>query len=182
LGKTAPEPRHVAGGFVDHLNSVLNRTVSKSRLQAVKDETSDRPRFDLTRLVGGATQPLELKGTRALLDVLQVFDVLGEHCVTVTYSYRLQLGPEKESWVLRWDYYRERPKPDYPYPLAHVHFNAELAVHPDSHKLHVPTRRLPFELVLWHLIAEWDVRPLSEEWESILTESIHGFEERQTQL
>jgi hypothetical protein len=46
--------------------------------------------------------------------------------------------------------------------------------------LHFPTRRVPIELVFWHLIAEWNVTPLSDSWREILGDSIDGFEERQT--
>jgi hypothetical protein len=90
--------------------------------------------------------------------------------------------------VLRWEYFRERPRLDYEYPLAHVHANAEfvephLSVarldKPPSH-LHIPTARLPLELVLWHLIAEWHVTPKTDDWRTVLVESLEGFEQRRT--
>jgi hypothetical protein len=61
-----------------------------------------------------------------------------------------------------------------------MHVNATLAAGPDVHGFHFPTRRVPLELVLGHLIVEWDVTPLNDNWRTILSESIGGFEERQT--
>jgi hypothetical protein len=75
--------------------------------------------------------------------------------------------------------FRQRPRPD-DYPLAHVHVNAALMNGHGLRHLHFPTRRVLIELLLWHLIAEWNVTPLSDDWRVILSESIDGFEERQT--
>jgi hypothetical protein len=47
-------------------------------------------------------------------------------------------------------------------------------------RLHIPTRRVPLELVIWHLIAEWRVTAKSDRWQGILRESIEGFDERRT--
>ena len=91
-----------------------------------------------------------------------------------------------KSWLLRWEYFRERPRPDYEYPLAHVHANAEFvdpgpaAAHldkPPSH-LHIPTARVPLVLVLCHVIAEWASLPKTDDWRELLSESLKGFERR----
>lgn len=114
--------------------------------------------------------------------------MVGNHCQTVSYAYRFQSGEEMASWLLRWEYYRERPRAEYAYPLAHVHVNADFgdlapaASHlhkPPSH-LHIPTARVPLELVLWHLIAEWGVMPKTDDWRQVLDDSLKGFEERRT--
>jgi hypothetical protein len=180
LGRTAPEPRHVAQGFVDYLNGVLNRTVTQSRLSLVPDKTVDHPRFDILRYVGGATEPLELNRSPLLLLSQQKIDVEAGRCLTVTYQYRVQRAADPKPWLVRWEFFRQRPRPDYEYPLAHIHVNAALVDGQEVHGLHFPTRRVPLELVLWHLIAEWGVAPLSDDWREILSESIDGFEERQT--
>ena len=90
--------------------------------------------------------------------------------------------------MLRWEYFREPPKANYGYPLAHLHANAEfidpgpaggrLAKGPPH--LHIPTARVPLELVLWHLIAEWGVKPKTDDWLAVLSESLEGFEQRRT--
>jgi hypothetical protein len=99
----------------------------------------------------------------------------------VTYQYAVRRSADPNSWLVRWEFSRSKPRPDYRYPLAHLHLNANLSDDSrDVHGLHFPTRRLPLELVLWHLIVEWDVEPMADDWAEILAESIRGFEERQT--
>lgn len=70
-------------------------------------------------------------------------------------------------------------------PLAHCHVNGEFsdaAVADDLDKmpsrLHIPTVRMPLEVVLWHVITEWGVRSKTEHWRELLVESLGGFEER----
>ncbi len=136
--------------------------------------------FELTRLVDRASAPLELDGTSARLFVRQIIEVAGGHCQVESYSYRLQADESVESWLIRWEYYRAAPRPDYPYPLAHVHVNATFADGSSVDRLHIPTRRVPLELVIWHLIAECDVAPRLEDWRGLLTQSIEGFDARRT--
>lgn len=147
-------PRKAAQRLGDHLNEVLNSTVSDSRLSLIS-LPHDPDAFELTRIVGSDSAPLELHGTATRLFVRQVIVVKDGHCSTESYGYRLQAGESASSWLIRWEYLRQRPMPDYPYPLAHVHVNGQFASGADVAlpKLHVPTRRIPLELVLWHLIA-----------------------------
>ena len=122
------------------------------------------------------------------LFIQQAIEVVGEHCQTVSYGYRFQTGDDPSSWLLRWEYFRERPKTDYAYPLAHLHVNAEFldrgAVTGRLSKgpphLHIPTARVPLELGLWHLIAEWGVKPKTDDWLAALDQSLEGFEQRRT--
>jgi hypothetical protein len=170
-------PRSAAQGFADHLNSVLNRTISDARLSLIQ-RPEDPNAFELTRLVEGSSASLELHGTSNRLFVRQLFEVVQGHCQIESYSYRLQLTGARESWLIRWEYYREPPRADYPYALAHVHFNGALADGRPAGRLHVPTRRVPLELVIWHLVAEWDVETKDSDWRSVLQDSIAGFDER----
>ena len=144
--------------------------------------------FNLACFRGRDRTPLTLHGVNERLFVQQAIEVVGEHCQTVTYGYRFQTGEDANSWLLRWEYSREPPKADYEYPLAHLHANADF-VNPGSATvrlaktpahLHIPTARVPLELVLWHLIAEWGVTPKSDDWQEILGESLVGFEQRRT--
>jgi hypothetical protein len=172
-------PRKAAQAYADHLNSVLNRTVSDSRLSLVP-RPDDPAAFELTRLMGTSPAPLELHGTSNRLFVRQLFVVVEGHCQVESYGYRLQTTEARESWLLRWEYYRERPRVDYPYPLAHVHFNGAFEDGGRAGRLHVPTRRVPLELVIWHLVAEWGVEPKSDDWQAVLSESIAGFDQRRS--
>jgi hypothetical protein len=181
LDKTDAEAKRTAQGLADHLNGILNRTVSESRLSVVLEKGTSPPHVDLVRLVNKQTMPLELSGTPAMLLVQQKIEIVGDHCRTLTYSYRLQRDDQPSSWLCRWEYFRKPPKPDYPYPLAHVHVNASL-LHAGENigNKHFPTRRIPLELVLLHLIEEWGVQALSDDWRPTLMASINGFDERRT--
>jgi hypothetical protein len=132
------------------------------------------------RGVGQESAPLELYGSSYRLFVRQVIEVVDGHCQVESYGYRLQADESRESWLIRWEYLRERPRLDYPYPSAHVHVNGEFWDRAPVSPLHIPTRRVPLELVIWHLIAEWDVRPKTDDWQQLLSESIAGFDERRT--
>lgn len=138
--------------------------------------------FELTRLVEGSSAPLELHGGSAWLFVRQVIEVIDDHCQTESYSYRLQSGQTRDSWLVRWEYYRKSPRVDYEYPLAHVHLNAAFPDGTRAEHLHIPTRRVALELVVWHLIAEWRVEVKTGDWKDVLSESISGFDERRTAL
>jgi hypothetical protein len=96
----------------------------------------------------------------------------------VTYQYRLQRNHDPNSWLVRWEFLREKPRANYDYPLAHIHVNGAVADRADGHRLHFPTRRVPLEFVLWLLIV--DVTSLSTDWRTILSDFIEGFEERQS--
>jgi hypothetical protein len=52
----------------------------------------------------------------------------------------------------------------------------------DLERVHIPTKRVPIELVLWHLMTEgvWGVSSKTSDWRSILEESLEGFYERRT--
>jgi hypothetical protein len=181
LGRTAAEP--VVRGYVDHLNRILNRTVSDSRLTALRDSRVEGSRFVVCRYESGVTRPIELHGTSAHLLIQQTIDVAGDHCETVSYHYRFQQAEASKSWLFRWEWFRKPPKPDYPYPLAHFHVNARLTADDrDVSGLHFPSARVAIEQVVWGLVAEWGVTTKTEDWREILTESLEGFEERRRSL
>lgn len=174
-----PSSRKAAQAFVDHLNAVINGTVTDARLSLIPLPDDDDA-FEITRLVGRARTPLDLRGSPLQLFVRQTVVVVGGHCQTESYSYRLQSSESTQSWLLRWEYYRDLPRPDYLYPLAHLHVNGAFENGEAIGRLHLPTRRIPLELVVWHLVAEWGVEPRSEDWGPVLAASITGFDERRT--
>lgn len=131
--------------------------------------------------------PFGLLGSSLRLAVSQTVEVIEGRCHTASYAYRVASGDAKSDWLLRWEYFRRPPKPDYPYPLAHAHANAALPTtdavaiaDKPLPSLHLPTARVPLELVLWHLIAEWGVQARSPDWQDLLRASIAGFEERRS--
>lgn len=127
-----------------------------------------------------------LHGTALMLYVEHEVDAAGDTAHTASYRYVLQGDGTPNSWLVRWEYLRERPR-GYPYALSHVHVNASfgdaaasrLAAKPLA-RLHLPSARVAVELVLRHLIAEWDVQPKTDAWPQILDASLTGFEQRRT--
>jgi len=160
--------------LADRLNGVLNRTVSDSRLSVVAID-DDRNAFELTRLVDAVRAPCELDGTTAQLRIQHGVVIDDGQCRTESYSYRLQAEASPRSWLVRWDYVRDPSQSDYAYPRAHVHMNGTFFNGAPVERLHIPTRRVPLELVIRHLITDWNVKPRSGDWETILGESVEDF-------
>ena len=165
----------MAQGFADALNGVLNRTVSDSRLSVRPIAGHDADAFELTRLVDDDYVPLELYGTRMCLLVRQIVVVADDRCRTESATFSLQADASPKSWLIRWDYVRDSSESEHAYPRAHVHINAAFADGAPVGRLHVPTRRVPLELVIRHVITDWNVKPRTEDWEAILEESAQGF-------
>jgi hypothetical protein len=107
-------PRRAAQHVADHLNGVLNSTVSDSRLSLIQVPGTNA--FQLARLVDGEQAPLELHGSTVRLFVRKVIVVEDGRCGTEFYGYRLQTGESERSWLIRWEYTREAPTPNYPFP------------------------------------------------------------------
>jgi hypothetical protein len=100
----------------------------------------DEARYNLACVENGERVAFALHGVTGRLFVQQAIEIVGDHCQTVSYAYRYQSGPDRKSWLLRWEYFRERSRPDYLYPLAHVHANAEF-VDPGPRRLNWTSRR-----------------------------------------
>ena len=134
--------------------------------------------------------PIELFGTNRLFlqQVIRVVDdepgpgalETGKRCQTVSYRYRLE-EPDRTP-LIRWEYDREPPRENYPYPRAHVHVHARFSDDEDIERLHISTDRVALELVLWHLLTEdyWGVESKVDDWVEVFQPSIDGFIERRT--
>jgi hypothetical protein len=72
--------RSAAQAFVDHLNSVLNATVTDSRLSLLP-LPYDEAAFEITRLVEAKAVPLELRGSDLRLFIRQTIVVDGRATV-----------------------------------------------------------------------------------------------------
>lgn len=136
---------------------------------------------------GDRTNSFALRGSPLRLLIAHTVEVEGDKFHTVSYAYRLMTEDAKDAWLIRWEYARRPPTSDYRYPLAHVHVNmafADAAVEGRLKKtvphLHIPTARVPLELVMWHLLAEWGIESSTEDWQGLLRESLSGYEERRT--
>ena len=107
---------------------------------------------------------------------------------TLGYSYQYSItSPEDPNWVFRYEYDVEPLDTKVRYPAGHLHVNAE----PDEYakietaknfpSLHLPTRRMSLEEIVWHLINEHSPSASNEdkeEWFDLLNESKTGYEDR----
>lgn len=130
--------------------------------------------FDITGWREKRPAPLELNGGTRRLSILQTIEVQPDgHCATAFYQYRFLLDESLDSWLLRYEYYRRPPDPGYEYPLAHLHFNDAFVTKKKAlERLHFPTARVPLESVLWLLLAEGEVKPLSDDWRAVLARHV----------
>lgn len=110
---------------------------------------------------------------------------------TAEYQYSYGFGePYKEKWIARWDYVpEEEEKPEYSYPVAHVHFNGTSSGYGEFggkdkplHKLHFPTKRIALENFLEHLVVELNVPAKGGERKALdlFRDSYEGFHEKRT--
>lgn len=81
--------RRVAQGFADHLNSVLNRTVTDARLTLLPIPGQDT-HYNLACVENGERVAFALHGVTGRLFVRQAIEVASDHCQTVSYAYRYQ--------------------------------------------------------------------------------------------
>src|SRR6202050_297735 len=177
MSHSATQDLAVAQGFADNLNGVLERTISDSRLSLI-DLPGDPNTFELTRLVDGASAPLEFDGTTARLFVQQVIVVEDGACVTDSYRYLLQEDASIESWRLRWDYCRNPPPAERARPRGYVRVNG-IWINGESASTieRVVTGETPLEMGVWYLINTRGAKPRSEDWKAIFEESLEGSHE-----
>ncbi len=109
---------------------------------------------------------------------------------TAEYSYSYALGPDPDlEWLLRYDYVpEEAAKPEFEYPVAHVHFNGtseaydgfDMPGKKPLNKLHCPTERITLEDFIEHLIIEFDAPTHGDKEEALafLAESRREFHEK----
>ena len=168
-------PRRAAQRFADHLNGVLNRTVSDSRL-VVAPIPGEPDTFKLTRVVEEDDVPLELDGTTARLFVQQVVVVEDDQCRTESYLYRLQADH-----VSALDS-RSLGVPSRP-AAGEISLSAgararqwDLRRREAGEPQHIATARVSLELVLRNLISDWGVKPRTNDWEAILKQSAEAFD------
>ena len=85
-----------------------------------------------------------------------------------TFSY--QAGPDLDDPRLVFEYHYERDSQS-GYPDCHLHVHATSQHYPFGKpfaRLHLPTRRLTLEQIVWHLIQEHGVQPRRPDWHEIL--------------
>jgi hypothetical protein len=164
----------VAQSLAQHLNRVLNLTVSDSHL-SVSPLAGDGEKFQLARLVERQNVPLQLRGTTARLLVRLAVVVVDGRCRTVSYAYRFQADESPKSWLRRWEYHREPPAADYPYALGHLHVRGTSPDGAPIDREHNPAPQMPLEAIIRYLIADRGVKSEKDDWKAILEESEKTF-------
>lgn len=90
---------------------------------------------------------------------------------TTTREYIYKLLDRNRSLV-EWHWHpRQRPEPH-----LHSKFGESLSAWgEEAERLHLPTSRVPFEEVVRFLITDVSVRPLRDDWETVLEEALAAF-------
>jgi len=178
-GRTLAE---ASAKFRDHLNDVLARTVTPTRLIMV-EAVGSLSRFQLAFRQGGAPveAPLSTRFGRVGLYLGQTCESTvgddGLHRLrTVSYRYTLTPDGAREPLV-RWEYEK---KPKGPYCRHHLQGDLALPFGRTTvplNDLHLPTGFTTVEEVLRFCIVDLGGPPLSENWDAILTRSYELFKE-----
>ncbi|MDE2990404.1 MAG: hypothetical protein OXU21_04965 [Chloroflexota bacterium] len=66
--------------------------------------------------------------------------------------------------------YQYNRRTPFPYPRCHLHVHARPQHYRGASfsRLHLPTRRITLEQVVWHLIQEHGVEPRRDDWHEVL--------------
>jgi hypothetical protein len=164
--------------FVDHINSVLHKTLTQTPLSVEIAGSIANIRF--RRGTHPATAQIRTRYGIVDLYIGQLCDtILGEqndHVLrTVSYRYALVFDGRSEP-LMRWEYVRTASADDR-YCRHHLQGSIELDVIDSDGRTaslqdwHLPTGSVSIEEVLRFCIVDLGVRPLDEDWHDILRDS-----------
>ena len=100
---------------------------------------------------------------------------------TLRSAYRYQAGPDLDDPKPLFVYEYDRYAPP-PYPRCHLHVFAapkDFELKRSFPRLHLPTRRITLEQIVWHLIQEHGVQPRRDDWQQVLWRHEQWFRDRQ---
>lgn len=188
--------------LADYFGSILNKTVGTKPIKLTARKITDKedrvwtianyaPDADRLPVV----EPVRLRngGFLKFEHVVRVLDVQGparnlKKMTTLGYSYLYSTTPpEDRDWMFRYEYEVEPLDTEARYPSGHLHVNAEpneytrVETVKDFPLLHLPTRRLSLEEIVWHLVNEHIPtvnRKTKEQWFDFLNESKAEYEDR----
>jgi hypothetical protein len=175
-GRTLHE---AAQKFCDHCNRVLARTVTETRLVVFEIP----PRVQVAFRQAGRPIAARLQTRFGPMGLY-----LGQVCESVmteedvhrlrTIEYKYTLTPEgADEPLLRWEYIRTPPLGA---QWCRHHLQGPVILPVPGHAvslndLHLPTGYVPLEEVLRCCITDFEVPPLSDEWDKVLLESYELF-------
>ena len=171
--------------FKDQVDGLLNGTLTLARIQPNRlDGKKGRSTLVAiglrsSRGVPGASLLSRTYRTRLVLSVGQhlMSEVTnsGDHVLrTVKYRYGLTLEGENDA-LIRWEYDRQRLDQRCRH---HIQGAPEVIIknqHVPLKDFHLPSGYVPLEEVIRFCIVDLGVKPLSENWDDILTESYQRF-------
>lgn len=165
--------------FREHLNDLLARTVTQTRLVTLPHRGRRRPASVQVafRQGGRATEAL----LRTRYGPMHLY--LGQRCesvqrdrrhrlVTAAYRYTLRAEDQEEP-LLRWEYERRWPDPDARWCRHHLQGDVALPLGAgvSLNDLHLPTGYVTVEEVLRFCIVDLGVPPLATDWSEQLEAS-----------
>lgn len=165
--------------FREHLNGLLARTVTRTRLVSLPRRGARRPSsVQIAFRQGGAAieAPILTRFGRVGL-------YLGQRCESIeqsgrhrlrTASYRYALTPQgAREPLLRWEYVRDRGDPDARWCRHHLQGDVPLPFGGgvSLNALHLPTGYVTVEEVLRFCIVDLGVPPLATDWSEQLEAS-----------
>lgn len=161
--------------YVDHLNAILNATITDSRLATLESEAAP---LLVMRFQDDQILPLEL-GDGKWLHFRQLVVEQGQKIDVVEARYILSFSSDvddDEKHVFRWEYIREPPERYI--PQSHLHLYGNNSNIGRLERVHFPTRRLSVEQIIAHLIIEYNVPPRAQKWFEILAKGHLDFLKR----
>ena len=177
-GKNPGEARQ---NFVGPLQQALS-CVTQAVLITVK--SAHDPTLEVLTLSSGSARigrdrPFTL-GVDLQYRIIEFEDSRGPFKVsTVGYAYTLfEVAPDHEVPILAY-HWHPHGRSQITYPHLHIYQCAEIR-RPDGREAHFPTGRIAFEEILRLVIQEFNIRPIREDWETILDRTKAAFEKWRT--
>lgn len=172
--------------FSDHLNRLLNRTLTASRVIAFGSEESPRIQVAFRQQGRLTSAPLHTKYGPVTLYLGQLCEGVSTtpgrlRLITVEYKYTLTIGgresPATREPLFRWEYVRD-PQGE-TWCRHHLQGPVSVSFGRDSvvslNDVHLPTGYVPIEEIIRFCLNDLGVRPLSPDWDRILRESYAQF-------
>jgi hypothetical protein len=168
--------------FKEHLNFLLNKTVTDAPLSLLLIPPLPRA---LLRFWQNDRLVCVKVGRSYHLFIGQTLEAVKDgkryRLRTLAYAYRITEGPSFDDRCLfRWEYNSREYKESLA-PRHHLHFPATLRCAGnrilDTEALHIPSGWITIEEIIRFLVHELEVKPKSNNWDTLLRDSEQKFRE-----
>jgi hypothetical protein len=172
---------HASRLLTDHLNRILNSTITHKRLSLFLPALADEAQINFREHGSASFAMLRTDYGPMELDLRQTCDVVGDEetgLLTLrTLSYRYTITPEgNPEPLLRWEFVRFPASSDATWCQHHFQGPIRLGIHnregEEAHlnRWHLPTSGIAIEDVLRFCITDLGVRPTGDNWNQQLGE------------